>query len=211
MRSGFPQNGDVLVSCPTATIEHSICIVPERARMTCATHDQAIASGRELAERLHVDAETGRRLVAVSDLDLVRAELRESPARFVLGEAVRARLETPQGFVYRHSMDVHAPIRERDVEFTPRTLMPVRYRSARRQRLRPKYWARHVRVDWVPRESWHQQSDTPDQRAERPWGLKSKTSLRRRLAELALHVQICLEKALRLRPCALFQCFYSCC
>ena len=36
-------------------IEHSIRVVPERQQITCATHDQAIASGRELAERLHVD------------------------------------------------------------------------------------------------------------------------------------------------------------
>ena len=56
MHLGLPQNGDVVVSHPTAIIEHSICVVPERPQITCATHDQAIASGRELAERLHVDA-----------------------------------------------------------------------------------------------------------------------------------------------------------
>jgi hypothetical protein len=56
MRLGLPQDGDVVVSHPTATIEHSICVVPERSHMTCATHDQAVASGRELAEKLHVDA-----------------------------------------------------------------------------------------------------------------------------------------------------------
>ena len=56
MQLGLPQNGDVLISHPTATVEHSICVVPERPRIICATHDQAIASGRALAEKLHVDA-----------------------------------------------------------------------------------------------------------------------------------------------------------
>jgi 1,4-alpha-glucan branching enzyme len=56
MRLGLPQNGDVVVSHPTATIEHSICVVPRRPHMTCATHDQAVVSGRKLAETLHVDA-----------------------------------------------------------------------------------------------------------------------------------------------------------
>jgi hypothetical protein len=55
MHLALPQNGDVVVSHPTATIEHSISVVPERPHMTCATHDQAIASGRELAEKLQVD------------------------------------------------------------------------------------------------------------------------------------------------------------
>jgi hypothetical protein len=56
MHLDLPQNGDVVVSHPTATIEHSIYVVPQRPHMRCATHDQAIASGRELAEKLHVDA-----------------------------------------------------------------------------------------------------------------------------------------------------------
>jgi hypothetical protein len=56
MHLGLPQNGDVVVSRPTATIEHRVSVVPERPHMTCATQDQAIASGRELAERLQVDA-----------------------------------------------------------------------------------------------------------------------------------------------------------
>jgi len=51
-----PQDGDVLVSNPTATVEHEICIVPRSPHITCANHDQAVAEGRQLAERLKVDA-----------------------------------------------------------------------------------------------------------------------------------------------------------
>jgi hypothetical protein len=51
----LPHNGDVLVSRPTARVEHEISIVPRPPHLTCATHDQAIAQGSELAERLQVD------------------------------------------------------------------------------------------------------------------------------------------------------------
>jgi hypothetical protein len=52
----LPQDGDVLVSNPSATVEHDICIVPRPPHVTCANHDEAIAAGRQLAEDLHVDA-----------------------------------------------------------------------------------------------------------------------------------------------------------
>jgi hypothetical protein len=56
MESQRPQDGDVLVSNPTATVEHEICIVPRPPHMTCATHDRAVAEGRRLAQELNVDA-----------------------------------------------------------------------------------------------------------------------------------------------------------
>jgi len=51
-----PRDGDVLVSNPTATVEHHICIVPRPPHITCANHDRAVTRGRELAEQLDVDA-----------------------------------------------------------------------------------------------------------------------------------------------------------
>lgn len=51
-----PLQGDVLVSNPTATIEHEIGIVPEKPHIFCPTHDTAVAKARELAETLQVDA-----------------------------------------------------------------------------------------------------------------------------------------------------------
>jgi hypothetical protein len=51
----YPQAGDVLVSRPTASVEHAICIVPDLSYQICRTHDVAVASGRALAERLRVD------------------------------------------------------------------------------------------------------------------------------------------------------------
>lgn len=56
MSTLLPQDGDVLVSNPTATLEHEICIVPQPPHLTCATHDEGIAKAHELAARLHVDA-----------------------------------------------------------------------------------------------------------------------------------------------------------
>jgi hypothetical protein len=56
MESQRPRDGDVLVSNPTATVEHEICIVPRPPHMTCPNHDQAVAEGRKLAARLKVDA-----------------------------------------------------------------------------------------------------------------------------------------------------------
>jgi len=56
MESHTPQDGDVLISNPTATLEHEICIIPRPPHTTCRTHDQAVAEGRQLAEQLRVDA-----------------------------------------------------------------------------------------------------------------------------------------------------------
>ena len=56
MEQPHPQDGDVLISNPTATIEHDICIVPQPPHLTCANHDQAVAEGRQLAKELKVDA-----------------------------------------------------------------------------------------------------------------------------------------------------------
>jgi len=50
-----PQDGDVLVSNPTATVEHEICIVPRSPHITRANHDRAVTEGRLLAEQLKVD------------------------------------------------------------------------------------------------------------------------------------------------------------
>jgi hypothetical protein len=56
MESHRPQDGDVLVSNPTATVEHEIGIVPRPPHITCANHDRAVAEARQLAEKLRVDA-----------------------------------------------------------------------------------------------------------------------------------------------------------
>lgn len=51
-----PKEGDVLISKPTAIIEHEICIVPRPPHIMCATHDRAVEEGRRLAAELKVDA-----------------------------------------------------------------------------------------------------------------------------------------------------------
>jgi hypothetical protein len=51
-----PRPGDVLVSKPTARVEHEISIVPAQPHIVCPTHDAAVARARELAEALQVDA-----------------------------------------------------------------------------------------------------------------------------------------------------------
>lgn len=51
-----PRDGDVLVSNPTATLEHQISIVPAQPHIVCATHNVAVAKARELARTQHVDA-----------------------------------------------------------------------------------------------------------------------------------------------------------
>jgi hypothetical protein len=51
-----PREGDVLVSNPTATLEHEISIVPAQPHIVCATHDIAVAKACELAKAKHVDA-----------------------------------------------------------------------------------------------------------------------------------------------------------
>jgi hypothetical protein len=56
MEPHVPQDGDVLVSNPCATVEHDICIVPHPPHITCPNHDRAVATGRRLARRLKVDA-----------------------------------------------------------------------------------------------------------------------------------------------------------
>jgi hypothetical protein len=56
MEPQYPQAGDVLVSKPTETVEHEICVVPGPPHVTCANHDRAVAEGRQLAQRLKVDA-----------------------------------------------------------------------------------------------------------------------------------------------------------
>jgi hypothetical protein len=56
MKPQRPQDGDVLVSNPTATVEYEICIVPRPPHITCPTHDRAVAEGCRLAAELGVDA-----------------------------------------------------------------------------------------------------------------------------------------------------------
>ena len=56
MELRFPQDGDVLVSNPTATVEHDIAIVPHPPHLTCPNHDRGVANARQLAEELKVDA-----------------------------------------------------------------------------------------------------------------------------------------------------------
>lgn len=56
MQPHLPQDGGVLVSNPTATVEHEIAIVPRPPHVTCINHDRAVAEGQRLAEELNVDA-----------------------------------------------------------------------------------------------------------------------------------------------------------
>jgi hypothetical protein len=51
-----PQNGDVLVSNPTATIAHDVSIVPAAPAIVCPNHDTAVAKACELAKERGVDA-----------------------------------------------------------------------------------------------------------------------------------------------------------
>lgn len=52
----IPQAGDILVSNPTATVEHEVSIVPAPPYVMCPNHDSAVAKARELARDRHVDA-----------------------------------------------------------------------------------------------------------------------------------------------------------
>ncbi len=56
MQTHAPQDGDVLVSNTSATLEHVICVLPQPPHLTCANHNEAVTQGRELAQRLAVDA-----------------------------------------------------------------------------------------------------------------------------------------------------------
>ena len=56
MELRLPQDGDILVSNPTATVEHDIAIVPHPPHITCPNHDRGVAEARQLAEELKVDA-----------------------------------------------------------------------------------------------------------------------------------------------------------
>lgn len=49
------QDGDVLVSNPSATIEHRVSIVGDSTVHTCPNHDAAVTKARELAKDRHVD------------------------------------------------------------------------------------------------------------------------------------------------------------
>lgn len=50
-----PQNGDVLVSNTSATIEHCVSIVGDSTVQRCPNHDAALTKARELAKDRHVD------------------------------------------------------------------------------------------------------------------------------------------------------------
>jgi hypothetical protein len=52
----IPQDGDILVSKPTATIEHCVSVVGESTGEMCLNHDTALVKARELAKERHVDA-----------------------------------------------------------------------------------------------------------------------------------------------------------
>lgn len=51
-----PQDGDVLVSNPTARIEHDVSVVPAPRTLVCPNHAAAVAQARELAKNRRVDA-----------------------------------------------------------------------------------------------------------------------------------------------------------
>jgi len=50
-----PQDGDILVSKPTATVEHCLSIVGGSTVETCPNHDSALRKARRLAQDRHVD------------------------------------------------------------------------------------------------------------------------------------------------------------
>jgi hypothetical protein len=50
----MPEQGDVVVSNPSATVDYDVIVVP-RHPVLCARRDVAVAKGRDLAERLGVD------------------------------------------------------------------------------------------------------------------------------------------------------------
>jgi hypothetical protein len=52
----IPKDGDILVSNPTATVEHEISIVPKQPEVMCPNHDSAVRKACELASERQVDA-----------------------------------------------------------------------------------------------------------------------------------------------------------
>jgi hypothetical protein len=54
-REQLPQMGDVLISKPTASRDHDVCVIPDAETVVRGSHDVAVAGGRELAQRLGVD------------------------------------------------------------------------------------------------------------------------------------------------------------
>jgi hypothetical protein len=51
----IPAPGDVLISNPTATVEHCVSIVPDAEPLLCANHDGAVARAHEIGRDRHVD------------------------------------------------------------------------------------------------------------------------------------------------------------
>jgi hypothetical protein len=51
-----PRSGDLLVSRPTACVEHRVTVVPAPAVSTCPNHDTAVRRACEMARARHVDA-----------------------------------------------------------------------------------------------------------------------------------------------------------
>lgn len=51
-----PKDGDVLISNPTATVEHVVSIVPDKPDICCPNQDAAVARGQDLAKDRQVDA-----------------------------------------------------------------------------------------------------------------------------------------------------------
>lgn len=52
----LPRDGDILVSNPTATVEHEISVVPAHPDVVCPNHDSAVRKAREMASERQVDA-----------------------------------------------------------------------------------------------------------------------------------------------------------
>ena len=51
----IPVPGDVLISNPTATVEHCVTIVPGAETILSTNHDRAIARAHEIGRDRHVD------------------------------------------------------------------------------------------------------------------------------------------------------------
>jgi hypothetical protein len=90
MTPTLPQDGDVLVSNPTATVEHEIYIVPGALHVTCANHDRAVTEGRRLAETLKVDAWLTEDHSHFMRIAAYRQSAQGSPGSGITGDVNRA-------------------------------------------------------------------------------------------------------------------------
>jgi hypothetical protein len=56
MNTRTPEDGDVLISQPTARVAYEIAVVPDPPHIVGVNRDRAVAEGVRFAEQLEVDA-----------------------------------------------------------------------------------------------------------------------------------------------------------